>query len=74
MLVDQGCFDDPIRLAACLDMEENAKLVKNVTSSSCLGDSTNKEKDGNYDEDEDEEMILVSYISTVFELFNSGLF
>lgn len=55
-------------------MEENAKLVKNVTSSSSLGNSTNKEKDGNYDEDEDEEMILVSYISTVFELFNSGLF
>jgi hypothetical protein len=73
-LVDQGCFDDPIRLATCIDMEENVKLVTNVTSSSSLGDSTNKEKDGNYDEDEDEEMILVSYISTVFELFNSGLF
>lgn len=52
-------------LAACIDMEENAKLVKNVTSSSSLGDSTNKEKDGNYDEDEDEEMILPSMHSEV---------
>jgi hypothetical protein len=54
-------------------MEENAKLVKNVSSSSTLGDSTNKEKDSNYDEDE--EMILVSYISKhFFELFNLGLY
>jgi hypothetical protein len=54
-------------------MEENAKLVKNVSSSSTLGDSTNKEKDSNYDEDE--EMILVSYISRHFsELFNLGLY
>ncbi|CAI8612318.1 unnamed protein product [Vicia faba] len=43
-------------LAACIDMEENAKLVKNASDS--LGGSTNKENDGNYDEDEDEEMIL----------------
>ncbi|CAK8532647.1 unnamed protein product [Lathyrus sativus] len=43
-------------LAACIDMEENAKLVNNVSNS--LGGSTNKEKGGNYDEDEDEEMIL----------------
>jgi hypothetical protein len=56
-------------------MEENAKLVKNVSSSSTLGASTNKEKDSNYDEDEDEEMILVSYISKhFFELFNLGLY
>lgn len=62
LLVYQGCFHDPIRLAACIDMEENAKLVNNVSNS--LGGSTNKEKDGNYDEDE--EMILVSYISRYF--------
>ncbi|PNY13624.1 DNA repair protein uvh3-like, partial [Trifolium pratense] len=52
-------------LAACINMEENAKLVKNVSSSSTLGDSTNKEKDSNYDEDEDEEMILPAMHSEV---------
>lgn len=55
-VVYQVCFNDPIRLAASIDAEENAKLVSNVSSS--LEDSTNKEEDGDYDEDE--EMILVS--------------
>ncbi|GAU13075.1 hypothetical protein TSUD_173750, partial [Trifolium subterraneum] len=50
-------------LAACINMEENAKLANNVSSSSSLGDSTNKEKDGNYDEDE--EMILPAMHSEV---------
>lgn len=58
LIVYQVCFDDSIRLAACIDMEENAKLVNNASNSSFLGDSTIKENDDNYDEDE--EMILVS--------------
>lgn len=58
LVVCQVCFDDPIRLAASIDSEENAKLVNNLSSS--LEGSTNKEEDGDYDEDE--EMILVSYL------------
>ncbi|XP_058736764.1 DNA repair protein UVH3 isoform X2 [Vicia villosa] len=50
-------------LAACIGMEENAKLVKNGSNS--LGGSTNKERDGSYDEDEDEEMILPAMHSEV---------
>ncbi|KAI5430693.1 DNA repair protein uvh3, variant 2 [Lathyrus oleraceus] len=56
---DQKRIDE--MLAACIDMEENAKLVNNVSNS--LGGSTNKEKDGNYDEDE--EMILPAMHSEV---------
>lgn len=57
LVVYQVCFDDPIRLAASIDAEENAKLVNNLSSS--LECSTNKEEDGDYDEYE--EMILVSF-------------
>ncbi|XP_004514821.1 DNA repair protein UVH3 isoform X2 [Cicer arietinum] len=44
-------------------MEENAKLVNNASNSSFLGDSTIKENDDNYDEDE--EMILPAMYSEV---------